>query len=493
MSNPALRLGGLAAAALALLAVEAWGQDPDAARRQYRVARRLAAEGSPEAGAALRRVVELDPRGPLADDALVEEALLEPVPRWPEGLGGLESAPANRAAVLLGRALNEHGGGDRAWEARYYRSLLLLEPLEFHDPSAARLDLLALATSPDAGAWGLAARYLVAWLAEQQGDAAAARAAYQRLVIEAPHDPAAVRARLGLARLDLREGEPGRAASRIQAVLQHGGDEPPGVHALRDLAVRHLVQGAHGPSAPAVPELVATTGVRSPAGFVVMPDGGLLLADRRQGLVLAFDPEGKQRARWEVDSPQAVAVNALGRVVVATSDRIYRLEPDRPPLAAAPLGSFAPVSAMALDPLGAVWLLDRRGERIGRIDPGGSEPRSVWESSGARLTGMIRDGRRMLAIDDRQKAIVAIEADGSERALAGGLRRPAGIAADGTGRVAVLEAKLGLVAFFDPGGVRGTDFSTAAAGIERPLAVDLGPDGSLHLFDGASGSWVRVP
>ena len=43
-----------------------------------------------------------------------------------------------------------------------------------------------------------------------------------------------------------------------------------------------------------------------------------------------------------------------------------------------------------------------------------------------------------------------------------------------------------------PDGARGADFSTEAAGIEKPLAIDLGLDGSLHLFDGASGSWVRM-
>ena len=45
--------------------------DPDAAERQFRLARRLVAEGSPEAAPALDRVLELDPRGALADDALV--------------------------------------------------------------------------------------------------------------------------------------------------------------------------------------------------------------------------------------------------------------------------------------------------------------------------------------------------------------------------------------------------------------------------------------
>jgi len=39
--------------------------DSAEAERQYRIARRLAAEGSPEAAAALRRVIEIDPDGPL--------------------------------------------------------------------------------------------------------------------------------------------------------------------------------------------------------------------------------------------------------------------------------------------------------------------------------------------------------------------------------------------------------------------------------------------
>ena len=58
--------------------------DPAAAAKQYRIARRLAAERSPEAAAALHTVVELDPDGALADDALIDLAKLHDVPRWPE-------------------------------------------------------------------------------------------------------------------------------------------------------------------------------------------------------------------------------------------------------------------------------------------------------------------------------------------------------------------------------------------------------------------------
>ena len=45
------------------------------AEREYRVARKLLADGSDEARAALRRVAALDPGGALADDALVDLAL----------------------------------------------------------------------------------------------------------------------------------------------------------------------------------------------------------------------------------------------------------------------------------------------------------------------------------------------------------------------------------------------------------------------------------
>src|SRR5512145_412494 len=82
----------------ALCALALWpataSADPAAAERQYRAARRLAADGSPDAGAALRKVVELAPTGPLADDAWVEQALLERPARWPEDLGTIEESAA---------------------------------------------------------------------------------------------------------------------------------------------------------------------------------------------------------------------------------------------------------------------------------------------------------------------------------------------------------------------------------------------------------------
>ena len=112
--------------------------DPAAAERQYRVARRLIVEGSPDAVTALSKVLELDPAGPLADDALVEQARILGIPHWPEGLGRIDAAAAEQAASLLDRVLAEFGGSDRAAEARFQRALLRLEPLPGYDPSASR-------------------------------------------------------------------------------------------------------------------------------------------------------------------------------------------------------------------------------------------------------------------------------------------------------------------------------------------------------------------
>jgi tetratricopeptide (TPR) repeat protein len=464
--------------------------DPDAADRQYRIARRLAAEGSPDAAEALRKVVELDPGGNLADDALLDEALLQPVPRWPEDLGRIDSAQASRSLALASNVVDELGRGDRVPEARYYRGLLLLEPTPRHDPSAARIDLLTVATTPEAGAWADAARYAVAWLAEQQGQIERALAAYQRVIIDARKGPATLRARVGLARLHLRDGRYGQAARLLNEVAAERVQlEQPAV-ALKELAVRSLLPKARSPE---VEVLAAPVGVRSLAGFSTTGGGGVLIGDRKTGSVLHHDVDGQIRSRWSVDDPQVVAISPMGRVFVAAGDQVYRLEADQPPIPVSSQGDFASPADMTVDNLGRIWLLDRRGEAIGRIDPGRSEPENVWKNSEVRLVSIIWDGRRLVAVDGRSKSLVVLSADGGRDFLAGAdLQRPVALAADPTGRLAVLDLKAGAVTFYDAGGEPLDRFDCRAAGIGRPATLDFGHDGSLHIFDEATAAWMRL-
>ena len=156
----ASRVALVVACTLALAALSGDARaDRRAAENQYRVARRLAAQRSPEAGAALRRVVELDPKGPLADDALLDLADLEGVPLVPEQLGRVSLAAARRALAVLEELLRDHDSADRATEARIRRALLMLEPLPIRNATEARVDLLGVATAGSGDDLSPLARY----------------------------------------------------------------------------------------------------------------------------------------------------------------------------------------------------------------------------------------------------------------------------------------------------------------------------------------------
>lgn len=492
---------GVAVALAAVGALVAAGRDDaEAAERQYRVARRLAADGSPDAAAALERVVELDPTGALADDALVDEALLLPIARWPEELGRVDPAGARVALALLERSLTVPRG-DRGSEARYLRALVRLEPLPGFDPAAARSDLVAVASALGPGATAVAARYAVGWLAE--GEAAAERAfdAYQRIVIDAPSSAAAARARVGIARIELARGDPGAAARWLEEAVEH---EPAGEStavALRELALRRVL--ARAGAAPAAREGVAkiATRMRSVTDLAPLSTGGILLASVKDRTVVELDEWGSSRDLWQIEGLQAIAVDPGGRAWAASGDALWRLSPGGEARRVAATGDYGPVQAIAVDALGGIFLLDRRGERIGRVEPGAAAPAGYREDRAWRLVDLAWDGAQLVALDARARAVLAFGADGTIHPLAlPELSRPLALAADPAGRIGVLDPRAGVVAsVFVPrhagsGGAIVTDtFDLAAVGVARPVAFAFALDGALELFDATDGGWFREP
>ena len=463
--------------------------DPAAAERQYRVARRLVAEGAAGAAAELHKVFTLDPQGELADDALVEEALLLGPARWPDELGRLGAGSANVALKLLDAVADGLPAADRQPEAAYLRALVRLEPLPAYDSPAARRDLLAVATDAKRPSHGNAARHLLAWMAEQDGDVARARTAYQRLIVDAPGTAEAARATVGLARILIRDGEYGAAARWLQEAVEAGVEPADRVRARRELAVRGLLAKL-GRSAPPVAQAAPAVGVRSPAGIVVLPDGGVVLADRRDAMVIRFDASGRPLGQWPLEDVVAISAGVNDTLWVAAGDAIYRLVSGEPPREVASQGDFATVSAMTVDGEGGVWVVDRRGERVGRIDPGGGAPRLAFADSARKIKSLVWDGRRLLALDARGKDVVAYTTDGHSSLVdIAGLLRPAAIAVDAAGRAAVLDTKNERVLF--SAGSAPLDYR--ATGVERPTALAFGWDGVLHLYDDAAGGWVRFP
>jgi len=482
----------VACVALAANAVDAKG-DPEAAERQYRIARRLAAEGSAQADAALRKVIELDPAGPLADDALLDLADLEGVARWPEELGAISKEEAGRALALLGELIDNHAGGDRVVDARIRRALLYLEPLPRRDPPRARMELLSIATTPGAGAWAIRARYCLARMDEIEGRTERAGDAYLRIVLDANDDPSAVRSAVGLGRLNMRGGRFAVSAAWLQEAVELGAPAETRAAELRELAVRGVLRGVGDGNgwSTSLAERVAVD-LRSPGGVARLPDGGWLVADRKGGGVLRLDSAGRPTRQWPLEDVEAVTVDLFGRSFAAAGQGIYRLDPSEA-VRVAGQGGMAPVSSIAVDAGGGVWMADRRGGRVARLDPAGAEPEVIWEDRQMKLGHLAWDGRRIVAVDLKGGGVVAITPAGAEALGEVTFAKPVALAADAAGQIAVLDAKAMQVVLVGRGGDVRARLATSTAGVGRPSALALGPDGSLEVFDETAGAIVRIP
>ena len=477
-------LGGVVLGGLASSLAVATG-DPQAAARQYQVACRLAAAGAPEARAALAAVVELDPAGPLADDALLDQALTEGLPSWPERIGRIGAAAAARALAAVERVIRELPQADRADEARYRAALLRIEPLALHDRSAARVALTALATSTST--FAERAQYALAWLNELEGHEDRAFDGYQRLLVDAPQHEAGVRALVGAARVLLRRGAAGEAAQRLQQAIDGGASEESGALALRELAVRTLLRQA-GAIDASQPTRVAT-GIRALAGFAPTATGGVLVGDRRLGVVVEFGAAGERVMEWPLEDLQVLAADPGGGRFAAAGSTLYRLDDDQVATPLASLDDFAPLAALATDGLGSFWLLERKGRRVGHVEPGAGGPVLFWQDEGTRLTSIAWDGRRLVALDGRADALLTLSRSGEAAPLtAPGSARASALSLDRTGRIALEDARNQGVRFLRPDGHPETAPSPAT-GLPRPVAFGLGPEGELHLFD-RDGGWM---
>lgn len=403
---------------------------------------------------------------------------------WPEELGRVRS--------------KSQAGATDADHATYVAALARLEPGSQYDAEAARRELTALSAS---GASSSAeARYALAWQDEQEGRDERAEGGYVRLIVDAPGGEAGLRARIGLARLLLRRDQPGSAARWLQEAIE--ADPALSTHALalRELATRAVARDGMQPA------LRQPTGLREIAGLVAGPHGGAVLADVKAGRVVEFDEAGDALQGWDLEGLEALAGDATGRVFAAAGGVIYRLDPGGRTTRRASTGTFSPVGALAADARGRMWLLDRKGRRIGCLSPAKEEPESCWESDGSRLLDIAWDGRRLLATDVRSRSVVAFMERGDMSR--GGLMlvarevppllevegfRPSMLAVDGAGRVAALDGRKRIVRFMladgRPDGERPIAPETAGE-VER---IALGVDGMLHAFDGRDGAWIRLP
>jgi hypothetical protein len=290
----------------------------------------------------------------------------------------------------------------------------------------------------------------------------------------------------------MRDGGGGDAARMLQHAIEREAPAEMRAAALRELAVRLVMTEAGADISLEKSVRKPSTGIKSLVGMATTPDG-LLLADGRDGAIVALGPVGAVEGKWTVEGVQSVAVDLLGRVYAANEDGVYRLRPGGSVDRVGVVGEFASPLSLAVEPSGRIWMLDRKGESLGRIEPGTTAPLPVWSEPGRRLSAIHWDGRRLLAVDSKNKILLAFDASGKPAPLpVRDLLKPVAIETDPTGRIAVLDAKEGSIRILGPDGTALLQFACKDAGILKPSAVGFGLDGAVHVFDQATTGWYKL-
>ncbi|HEX5042205.1 MAG TPA: hypothetical protein VFV75_04820 [Candidatus Polarisedimenticolaceae bacterium] len=316
-----------------------------------------------------------------------------------------------------------------------------------------------------------------------------------RVVVEAPASDAAAGAAALLGRVRLREGDFGEAAWWLERAVAGGAlDAAP----LRALAVRGLLraQGMGGTWGTA--QDVVGTEVKRPAALLRLPSGTRAVLDGKSATLISFAGDGT-RLPTEIGEVQAATARPDGKLVVAAGEQLFLMDPQgkEPPGPLAALGRFAPAGAIAVDAAGEIWIADRKGTRLGRLPSGAPEPVLVLESKTLRAEALapLPPGRGIAVLDTRAGTLLSVDPDGTVHPMAslpwGERGRPAALAADPAGQLAVLDEKSGEVVLVDgEGNVR--DRLAPVSDREAPVAIALGPDGSLDLVTG-DGRLRRAP
>jgi sugar lactone lactonase YvrE len=469
--------------------------DPVAAEQQYRLAQRLGADRSADAPAAFARVVALAPDGPFADDALVDLACLSGLPDWPEEVAVLDATRAAAAVVPLEKVVNSYANGDRALEARYRLALIRIAPITGRDEARARRELIALAATPSRGRWVVAARYALGVLDEQAGATSRAAGTFARIVVERAGSDVGPRAAAGFGRTLLAAGAFGPAAGWFQEAIESG--VPPALRAgsQRDLAVRELlsarVPGRRWVAVAAPLHSLATT--RGASLLTTAADGRLVVFDRKNDTLQVFDANGNGAPPLLVPDVTSLATDPFGRVYMATKDKLLRWDASGPTTVTM-LESFGAPAAIAVDASGTVWIADRKGDRVARWVPGTQTAVLVRESKGAGVAALAVVGGRVIAAEEKLGRVVVVAGPGSPDAFGTAtFRRPVALAADGAGRLSVLDEKAETLTRLNPSGDVSDTLLLRTGGVSHPLAIATAPDGAVRILDGSTGAVAVAP
>lgn len=492
----ALALSG--AAALTPRAAAQGSAGADLSERQMRAARDLERDGQLDAARrAYRALAEAETTPPaLATEAFVAAGRLACPLEAVAQIGKVSVDPrgAADARAMYETVVQKFRGIDSASEAFWRLALIHLDPSAgAFDPARSQELLTTLASlyprSPRAPA-ALAARARM--MLDSDLPARARELAFEVLA-NAGGDAAAADAWLTLGLAEVREGRIGDGLVSFSRARQKAQEQRDDALAQQALALSVLAdriafsaaRGARPLDISAADVVAVPVRVRK---VVARPDGRLVVAGDQQILALGGG-----------------SVDAAEGAVAVTFDRWGRMWSGGGASISGPgLKISLPdkTNVVALAPAGAkgAWFVDDRNDRVQRVDSGGSvvaTARLPERASPAAIAPA--DGNGVWVVDRRTPALLEFGEDGLPRrsiGLAAVAPDPLDVARDLLGNVYVLDGKgPGLVVFLPGGQVafRQPLPTEGDAGIGRPAAMAVERTGAVAVYDARKKrlQWLR--
>lgn len=196
--------------------------------------------------------------------------------------------------------------------------------------------------------------------------------------------------------------------------------------------------------------------------------------------------------RWSLEDTTALAFDPWGRLLAAAGEGIFVVEPGSTrPLGV--LGRFASASALSPTATGKIYVLDRKGDRIGVLEPGAKAPAPLREERGTRFAALTEVRGRLVGAAQREGRLLEIAASGLETPLASlpvdGIDS---VCVDAASRFVVLEARRGRIVLSTDDGTVVDRLDLKAKGLEKPTRVVCGSDGTLDVYDASTGQVWRI-
>ncbi len=438
--------------ALLLILVAAPVVVADSAERSFLHAEGILREGkTQEARDAFQRVVQSYPDSSLADDALYRLATMDFHPAGMDELTRRHVRGAAEAFPLLENIRSDYGQSDRAADARYLQGLAHLVPgskdYDLDRAFAAFREVVDVHPDSAAVPGALRATAVVELRAGRPGRALLY---LERLLLEHPSHPEALRGRLDAADAYLRLAQVREALVRLAPLQAASGPEAEAALDLGTLLTSLDLAKPSGVRAPrSAPDFLhAKASLRSATSMAVDGQGRLHVLTDNGKRILRLNDAGDFEEDRAVQNARALFREAGGAIGWASADTLYlssgTVKPHRPSG-----NSTKPVNDMVQVAVGAdgtFFVLEGRGTEVLWLNGDGRFRKLVAEPGKAVDLALDRRGW-VYILDAKTREVLVRGPDGRDRGnmkLSEGpvrVQMPRALAVDDAYHVYVLDGK----------------------------------------------------